>query len=179
MALAKMNSSARVVLPEPGAPMMILIEFAGIPPPRSSSSSRLPVLSRPGARSISSNMLGVPHSRGSRFEKPAHGVDQRVLGEGFLEESVRSRFPRPFGRGQDAENENGDILGLGIGLEAATEGQPIQDGNEDLGDDDIRTDPSGLLERSVTVFRESDRVARLIQEVRLELANVGIAIDHQ
>src|ERR1044071_6300279 len=98
--LAKAISSARVVLPDPGSPMMMLIECSGIPPWSISSSSRLPVDRRliGGASSnwvksgdstptsASLDMLMFLHSRAPRVEELPNGVDQRVLCQGFQQE---------------------------------------------------------------------------------------------
>src|SRR5678815_5111736 len=102
-ALAKMNSSARAVLPDPGSPMTMLIEFSGMPPSRISSSWRLPVESR---LMFSSLMLRSPDTCASRFEKLLHRLDQRVFSEGFQEEGVGSRFAGAAGCRQDAEDHD-------------------------------------------------------------------------
>src|SRR5437660_6710377 len=108
-----MNSSARVVLPDPGSPMMTLIEFSGIPPWRMSSSSRLPVERRlkegsaaPPDWLVSSLMLHAPCSCSSRFEQSPHRVDERMLSEGFQQEGIRPRFFGSAGRRQDAEDQH-------------------------------------------------------------------------
>src|SRR5689334_21928962 len=176
-ALAKMNSSARVVLPEPGAPMMMLIEFSGMPPPRISSSSRLPVVRRwTGGSMTSRNMLGSPEPCASRFEDLPHGVDQRVFGERLQEESVGSGFPGAAAGRENAEDEDRDVAGLRIRLEPAAEGEPVEHGHQDLRDDDLGFVAPRLLQGSVAVRGESDRIAGLVQEVGFELANVRIPI---
>src|SRR5690349_9324509 len=108
-ALAKINSSARAVLPDPGAPMMMLIEFSGIPPSRISSSSRLPVERRPTRASASSDMLSSPDACGSCFEDLSHRVYQHVLGERLQEKCIGARLSRPPFSRQDAEDQDGDI----------------------------------------------------------------------
>src|SRR5689334_6767151 len=179
-ALAKMNSSARVVLPEPGAPMMMLIEFSGMPPPRISSSSRLPVVRRwTGGSMTSRNMLGSPEPCAPRFEELPHGVDQRMFGERLEQERVGARLPRAAGGRENAEDKHRDVARLRVRFEPATERQPVEDGDEDLRDDDLGVDAPGLRQRAVAVLGESHRIAGLIQEMRLELANVRIAVHHK
>src|SRR5512146_2943381 len=116
-----MNSSARVVLPDPGAPMMMLIEFSGSPPPRISSSSRLPVARRVTGGSSSWHMLDSPDSFASRFQEPPHRIDERVLGKRLQKKGISPRFPRPTGRSQNAEDQNGDIARSGIRSEPTAE----------------------------------------------------------
>jgi hypothetical protein len=102
-----------------------------------------------------------------------------VLGEGLQEEGVGPRFPRPVSRRQDAEHEHGDIARSRVGLELAAERQPVQHGNEDLRDDDVRLDLPSLLQSTISVLLEPDGVTGLMQEVGLELADVRIAVDDQ
>jgi hypothetical protein len=115
----------------------------------------------------------------SRFEDLPHRLDQGVLGEGFQQKGIGARFSRPAGRCQDAEDQNGGIPGSGIRFDLAAERQPIERGNEDLGNDDIGDDHPSLLEGTIAVLLELDGVTGLIQEVRLELADMRISIDDQ
>ena len=67
----------------------------------------------------------------------------------------------------------------GVRLEPAAEREPVERGDEDLRDDDVRDDLPSLLQGAISVLLEPDGVTGLMQEVRLELADVRIAIDDQ
>ena len=123
--------------------------------------------------------MGSPDSCASRLEDLPHRVDQRVLGEGFQEEGIGPRLSGPAGGGQDAKDNHGDVARSGVRLEPAAERQPVLVGNEDLRDDDVREILPSLLQGLIPVLREPDGVTGLIQEVRLELAHVRIAIDNE
>jgi hypothetical protein len=125
----------------------------------------------------SSFMLNSPDSCGSCFEELVHGIDQQVFLEWFQKEGIGPRFSRPARRRQDAEDQHGDVARPGVCLELAAECESIECGDEDLRDDDVREVLPSLLEGAIAVRRESDRVASLIQEVRLELPDVRVAID--
>src|SRR6185369_17454997 len=101
-----MSSSARIVLPDPGSPIRMLIEFSGMPPPRISSSSRFPVVRRLKGQSafastgaadplLSPLMLDPPGSHGSYLEELPHRLDEPVLGERLQQEGIGPRFTRP------------------------------------------------------------------------------------
>src|SRR6185295_17847259 len=85
----------------------------------------------------------------------------------------------PGGRGQNAEYQHGDRAGSRIALELATQREPVESRDEDLGDDDVGDDAARVLERVDPVLREHHGEAGLVEEVRLELANVRIAVDDQ
>ncbi len=59
------------------------------------------------------------------------------------------------------------------------EREPVEAGHQDLGDDDGGLDRSGKLESLGTILGEMDDEACLIEEVRLQLADMRIAIDAQ
>jgi hypothetical protein len=124
-------------------------------------------------------MLGSPDSCASRLEDLPHRVDKGVLGKGFQKEGIGSRLSGAAGGGQDAEDNHGDVARSGVRLEPATERQPVQVWNENLSDDDVRENLPSLLQDPVTILREPNGVTGLIQEVRLELADVRIAIDDE
>src|SRR6185369_2040919 len=102
-----------------------------------------------------------------------------MLGERFEEEGIGTCFSRPRRRGQDAENQDGDIARSRVRFELTAEGQSVEVGNQDLRDDDIRGGLPSELQGATSVLREPDGVPSPVQEVRLELADMRIAIDDQ
>ena len=124
-------------------------------------------------------MLESPDSRASRREKLPHRVHEGMLGERLEKEGIGPRFSCPIARRQDAEDEHSDIACQRICFESTAQGEAVERWDENLRDHDVRDGLPSLFQRYVTVFREPNRVTGLIQEVRLELADVRIAIDDQ
>ena len=123
--------------------------------------------------------MNPPGSRPPHFKELLHGLDQLVLGQGFQQEGIGPRFTRPAGRRQDAEDQHRDAAREGIRLELAAQRQPVELGNEYLRDDDVGDELPGLRQGVVSVLFELDGVAGLVQEVRLELADVRITFDNE
>ena len=67
----------------------------------------------------------------------------------------------------------------GSALSRRHSAEPVELGDEDLRDDDVGDDLPGLRQSGVSVLLELDGVTGLVQEVRLELADVRIAFDDQ
>jgi len=124
-------------------------------------------------------MLKSPESCTSRREELPHRVHERMLGERFQKEGICPRFSCPIARGQDAEDEHGDIARQRIRLELTAEGEAVEHGDENLRDHNVRDGLSNLFQRSLSVVGERDGIAGLIQEMRLELADVRVTINDQ
>ena len=107
------------------------------------------------------------------------GVHEPLLGERFPKKGVGAGFLGARLDGQDAEDEHDDVPELGIVLDPAAEGQAVELGNEDFGDDDVGLELARALQPGFTVGRELDAEPRLVQEERLQLADVGIALDDE
>src|SRR5690348_1584074 len=80
-----MNCSARIVLPLPGRPMIMLSAFLGSPPPRTASKSPFPL----GKRSLISRAAGLAVA-----EEVLHGRHELQGLNRLLEKGVRASRER-------------------------------------------------------------------------------------
>src|SRR5688572_17708174 len=109
----------------------------------------------------------------------AYRLDQAHLVERLAQIGVGARFAGALLGRQDAENEDRDVARLGVLLERAAHAQPVEPGDQDLGDQDRGLRLPRAFESRAPVRREVDLEARLLEEEPLERANVRIALDDE
>src|SRR5579862_558915 len=81
-----MNCSARMVLPLPGRPMIMLRALAGSPPPRTASKRSLPLRKRSLIWGV-----GLVAREGAAAQQVLHGRDELQRLERLLEKRIRAR----------------------------------------------------------------------------------------
>ena len=68
---------------------------------------------------------------------------------------------------------------LRVALEQAAEREPVELGDENLGDHHGRSQGARLFERRLAVARELDRIPGEAQEVRFEFPDLLVALDDE
>lgn len=108
-----------------------------------------------------------------------HHGDQAVLGQWLQQEPVGSGFVGAGARRENGEDDHGEVPGVGRRSELPTQREPIDLGNQDLADHEIRRAGPDLVERLLPVERELDPMARVREEPCAEGTNVRIALHEQ
>src|SRR4051794_38765482 len=102
--------------------MITFTEWRGKPPSSTRSSCELPVLTR-----------SIGHLSAVASEQKLHRLHQPLVAERLAHEGIGTRFTGALLGGQDAEDEDDDRAGGGIGLERAADAQAVHAADQDLG----------------------------------------------
>ena len=117
--------------------------------------------------------------RGSPCEELPHSLDEPAFGEWLHEKGIGARLSRPTVRCQNAEHQHDRPGKRGILLDRPAQGEPIEPGHHDLGDDDCGLLLPCQLESDDPILGEIHRVTGLVQKESLELAHMWVALDDQ